>query len=70
MSFDYNPFKHIEITRKTKHSPIHLYCHSCGAEWGDWKTTVTAKVLFDSMKQHVENSHQRTEQDFENRSYL
>lgn len=70
MSFDYNPYRHIEVVRKTKYSPVHLYCHSCGKEWGDWTTQVTASILFDAMATHVKESHARTEEDFKDWSYL
>ena len=60
MSFDYNPYKHIELT-KDDDGFINVYCHSCGSE----KVNKDVDLIPDGpmgqafliMAEHVEQSH-------------
>lgn len=66
MSFDYNPFRHIEVV---EHEPDHFswYCHGCGADShrkGTTYSTVTSiGTVFSAFKAHIRNSHGRTEEE-------
>jgi SAM-dependent MidA family methyltransferase len=64
MSFDYNPYEHIEVLH-LPHGNYKLYCHSCGAEWGDFIGAATVRLLFAEMAVHVVKSHGRTRSDFQ-----
>lgn len=69
MSFDYNPFKHIEVLHRP-HGNYRVYCHGCGAELGDFIGDVPAKVLFATMAAHIVKSHHRSLTDFDGWSIL
>lgn len=67
MSFNYNPYKHIEVIDTG--DKIVLYCHGCGAEISEWQgndfgLTTHVLALFLAMAQHVKLSHKRTQADF------
>lgn len=58
MSFDYNPYEHIEIIRFD--DGVGWYCHSCGGESKEhWAFTTPVAEIMSSYFQHVTNSHQR-----------
>lgn len=78
MSFDYNPFKHIEIVEQPT-GGYSWHCHGCGADShvnrahrpaGTIRTgTLYGKhtpliEVFDSFRSHIRISHGRTEDDF------
>jgi hypothetical protein len=64
MSFDYNPFKHIELVETEEGKKVVLHCHSCG--WNSspipWGRSISE--AFAIAKKHIESSHRRTEADF------
>jgi len=67
MSFDYNPFKHIEVVHEP-HGNYKLYCHSCGTIWGDYVSTVPVNILFDAVAKHILDSHKRSRESFDSYS--
>lgn len=70
MSFDYNPFKHIEVV-KTKDHKWRWYCHSCGAQSDrTWDRFGKIGDIFDNFIAHIKRSHNRTLEDFEGWSAL
>ena len=69
MSFDYDPYRHIEVTHDP-HGNYKLYCHSCGKHWGDWTGAATIGLFFAEMAKHVAKSHARNREDFASWSAL
>jgi hypothetical protein len=63
MSFNYNPYEHIEVLHK-RNGNFKLYCHSCGAIWGDFTGGAPAWRLFQDMAQHIKESHNRSRESF------
>ena len=74
MGFDFNPFKHIEVIHYEKDRPpyndkeypagFYLYCHNCGGQtWVPPRANL--EDLFAVQRKHVEESHGRTDSDFE-----
>lgn len=62
MSFDYNPYNHVEVVHRP-HGNVKLYCHSCRKLWGDWVPAVPVIQLFRAMANHVSGSHGYTRAD-------
>ena len=62
MSFDYNPYLHIELVRSSRGLVVH--CHSCG---GDMAIDEHARIsdAFETAARHVRVSHERSRSDFE-----
>lgn len=71
MSFDFDPYRHIEIVQPDDATGWTIYCHSCGMVSNDTKEIdAPIAVFIRAMAQHVNNSHARTKKDFETWSYL
>lgn len=67
MSFDYNPYEHIEVIKDG--NGVRILCGSCGGERPrrnepPLPLTITAEVLFNAMDHHLLTSHKRTKDDF------
>ena len=62
MSFDYNPWQHIEIIEDDKEKII-LHCHGCGGD-KELKTDSISDA-FTQARIHIETSHGRSKEDFE-----
>lgn len=69
MSFDYNPFKHIELVQD-EHSPQlwYWYCHGCGAE-GELHS-MHLNDLYENYREHLIRGHARFPESFEGWSIL
>jgi hypothetical protein len=68
MSFDYNPYKHLEIivTRRNKKKRIveaTFFCHGCGHQ--DNVSSPDVAIIYERFAKHLTESHHRTEEDFE-----
>jgi hypothetical protein len=63
MSFDYNPYEHIELVRQEDGgwSP---YCHSCGAELRSFLPSEPISSFVFEIGVHVLTSHKRDHEDF------
>lgn len=57
MSFDYNPYKHIEIIQEADR--YYLYCHGCGGRplSVSLRRSLSLPTLFYTMGDHVRTSH-------------
>ncbi len=66
MSFDYNPYKHIELVEEKGYWSWH--CHGCGGDSEyDWDPDHDyLQPIIDDYRKHLLNSHKRTPEDFEN----
>lgn len=68
MSFDYNPYEHIEVIKRTEDT-VAINCSSCGGERpkhfmpGLPMDTPIAE-LFAIMAEHIATSHKRSREDF------
>lgn len=67
MSFDYNPYEHIEVV--TKDDGFIIHCHSCGGDRpkppeGPLPADTPISYLFNLMARHVLESHGRLPIDF------
>lgn len=70
MSFNYNPYRHIEVIKRTTDGPYILYCHACGADVAEYVHTVSVGELFRRIAVHIKESHKRTPEDFQGWSTL
>jgi hypothetical protein len=70
MSFDHNPYKHVELIQSDEDSNLWFWhCHSCGAD-GNRTGLVSelplseTQVIIDDFYAHIRKSHGRNEEDF------
>ena len=67
MSFQYNPFNHIELIRADdKNDGWIWYCHSCGADSARLSTpciTWDLTTLYANFRTHILTRHAMTEED-------
>lgn len=68
MSFDYNPYNHIELVKSD--GGVRVHCHSCGgarpkSTEAPLSPATTIAEAFRVMAEHVRTSHARTPDDFE-----
>jgi hypothetical protein len=55
VSWDYNPYKHIELIKDDESERWWWYCHNCGGE-GRFMSMLLADLEQDWLK-HIRNSH-------------
>lgn len=65
MSFDYNPFKHVELVQSDEDEEMWCaHCHSCGANLKPHHEGNSLDVWLRNIKAHLTVSHERDEEDF------
>jgi hypothetical protein len=67
MSFNYNPFQHIEVTWDDDMDNFSVYCHSCGGTRirdAKFPRGTPIELLFYANARHVRESHNRIPEDF------
>lgn len=68
MSFDYNPYKHIEIISSTNPTGGIIgwcwYCHSCGAVGHRNLGIVIVDKLYEQYKDHLKKTHKNDTEDY------
>lgn len=78
MSFDYNPFKHIELVddppvegySTTMDSDTYaIYCHGCGSSKDRIPKDAPASRAFEVMDRHVRRSHNYTPEILDERGW-
>jgi hypothetical protein len=63
MSFDYNPYKHIDIVQDDD-GEWGIYCSSCGMEKYMFDENATIADLISVQGLHLLNSHKRSPESF------
>jgi hypothetical protein len=66
MSFDYDPYRHIELVRAVNDDTLwRWHCHSCGGGWNSQPEPLCrADRLYRYFQAHLISSHERTPEDF------
>lgn len=64
MSFDFNPFRHIEVVLEDEEDDMwSAYCNGCGAVLKMHSSGEPIGTFIDNIKAHLSSSHDRTPED-------